>query len=99
MNYEVIYYVLFVTLLGITLHTHSHTLTLSQLVIQRVPVVSPIDNSLRLSVARRLLRHGVHGSLYRAYENDYGRHAERLDERERPCNDSSVTQHSGHAEQ
>ena len=46
MNYEVIYYVLLVTLLGIALH--APTLTLIQLVRQCVPVVSLIDNSLTL---------------------------------------------------
>lgn len=96
MMYEVIYWYVLLMTLGITAtHTSYERLRF----IERVPVVSLIDNSLRLSVARRLLRHGVHGSLYRAYENDYGRHAERLDERERPCDDSSVTQYSGHAEQ
>ena len=94
--YEVIYwYVLLMTLHITATHTSYERLRF----IERVPVVPLIDNSLRLSIARRLLRHGVHGSLYRAYENDYGRHAERLDERERPCDDSSVTEHSGHAEQ
>ena len=94
--YEVIYwYVLLMTLYITATHASYERLRF----IERVPVVPIIDNSLRLSIARRLLRHGVHGSLYRAYDNDYGRHAERLDERERPCDDSSVTEHSGHAEQ
>ena len=96
MMYEVIYwYVLLMTLYITATHASYERLRF----IERVPVVPIIDNSLRLSIARRLLRHGVHGSLYRAYDNDYGRHAERLDERERPCDDSSVTEHSGHAEQ
>ena len=98
MNYEVIYCVLFVTLLGIALHTHTLTLTLVQLVRQRVPVVSLIDNSLTLYALPRGRYDRTNGSLYRAHKDEQGRHGESLWERQRPRNDFGTTQHSGHAE-
>ena len=97
MNYEVIYYVLLVTLLGIALHTP--TLTLIQLVRQCVPVVSLIDNSLTLYASLFRGRYDrVNGSLYRAYKDEQSRHSESLWERQRPRNDFGTSQHSGHAE-
>lgn len=97
MNYEVIYYVLFVTLFGIALHTY--TLTLVQLMRHRVPVVSLIDNSLTLYASTIRGRYDrTNGSLYRAYKDEQSRHSESLWERQRPRNDFGTSQHSGHAE-
>ena len=75
MNYEVIYYVLLVTLLGIALH--APTLTLIQLVRQCVPVVSLIDNSLTLYTSTLRGRYDrVNGSLYRAHKDEQSRHGD-----------------------